>query len=81
MLLKTEILWRGERSDALCDDQFLYARGESGVEYARGPGNGGLDKYSRSTGWPFLATTHIQDDGGSGTVGEWGRDVNDGVDP
>jgi hypothetical protein len=39
-----EIIWRGERHYALCDDEFLYAGGNSSVEYAVGPGNGGLEK-------------------------------------
>ena len=37
-----EIVWCGERCDALCDDEFLYAGGEGCVEYAGGPGNRGL---------------------------------------
>ena len=37
-----EIVWCGERCDALCDDDFLYAGGEGGVKYAGGPGYRGL---------------------------------------
>ena len=37
-----EIVGCGERHDALCDDEFLYAGCESGVEYAGSPGDRGL---------------------------------------
>ena len=39
-----EITRRGERYNALCDDEFLDAGGESSVQYARGPNNGRLEK-------------------------------------
>ena len=35
---------RGERCRALRDDKFLYASGESSVEYARGPSNCSLER-------------------------------------
>ena len=39
-----KITWRGERYDALCDDEFLDAGSESSVQYARGPSNSRLEK-------------------------------------
>ena len=37
------MIWRGERCNALRDDEFLYASRKSSVEYAVGP-DGGLEK-------------------------------------